>query len=319
MVAGYPAVPPGYAPASLPQQFAPAGRATIVYVPYPMGEKRPSRGYAEPASWAPPPAPLSEYDGREYAELDEFPGTRRRSGTIFGDAPGTPTFTPELKPARTGLDRWSVSSWALMRQTDPLLAASSGGVSQPVSLASSGTLGGSQAGIRVAYNFSRAIAANLRVSAPIDRQKAAGEAALGISWRPLAKVPLRFIAERRQALGSGGGRSDFALLAEGGVYGQPMPWGAQLEGYAQAGVVGIRDRDLFADGGFAVTRPLLRRFAIGGGAWGGIQPGLSRLDVGPRVSMRIFPRIQAHVDYRLRLLGNAAPGSGPAVTLAGDF
>ena len=35
--------------------------------------------------------------------------------------------------------------------------------------------------------------------------------------------------------------------------------------------------------------------------------------------MRLFPKVKAHVDYRWRLLGNAKPGSGPALTLAGDF
>jgi hypothetical protein len=29
--------------------------------------------------------------------------------------------------------------------------------------------------------------------------------------------------------------------------------------------------------------------------------------------------IRVHLDYRQRLAGNAEPGSGPAVTLAGDF
>ena len=60
-------------------------------------------------------------------------------------------------------------------------------------------------------------------------------------------------------------------------------------------------------------------FGVGGGVWGGMQPGLSRLDVGPRVSMRLRRGMRVHLDYRYKALGNAQPGSGAVVTLAGDF
>jgi hypothetical protein len=128
------------------------------------------------------------------------------------------------------------------------------------------------------------------------------------------------MAERRKAIGApGGGRDAFALLAEGGVYERPLPWQFRLDGYAQTGVVGARTRDWFVDGGATVTRPFLRRYAFGVGAWGGAQPGLSRLDVGPRMSVRIRPGIRAHVDYRYRLLGSTEAGSGFAATVATDF
>jgi hypothetical protein len=35
--------------------------------------------------------------------------------------------------------------------------------------------------------------------------------------------------------------------------------------------------------------------------------------------MRVRNNLKVHLDYRARLAGNALPGSGPAVTLAGDF
>jgi hypothetical protein len=35
--------------------------------------------------------------------------------------------------------------------------------------------------------------------------------------------------------------------------------------------------------------------------------------------MKVRGTMRVHFDYRYRLAGNAAPGSGPAVTLAGDF
>lgn len=328
--------PPGYAAAAYaPAAYAPRpisvaamSRPVIVYVPYPVDRRadraRPVR-YADGSDDLAPAPPLYRDDGVELASNEPYPRSRNTAVERFGernrmgaDAPGEPTSTPAL--TRNGrLDRLSVSSWALIRPADPLAAATAGANGQPLALASNGTLGGSQAGARITYRFNRAFAASLRVSGPIEQKTAAGEAAFGVSFQPFAKIPFRLMAERRQAIGKGAGRSDFALLAEGGVFGQPMPYGFLLDGYAQGGVVGIKARDLFADGGFTLTRPLLKRFAIGAGVWGGIQPGLSRLDVGPRVSMRLRRNIGIHLDYRVHLVGNARPGTGPAVTLAGDF
>ena len=91
-------------------------------------------------------------------------------------------------------------------------------------------------------------------------------------------------AERRQAIGRfSTGRSDFALFAEGGLYQRPIGWNLMLDGYAQAGVVGLRERDFFADGGFTLSRPVFGRFSLGFGVWGGYQPGLYRVDAGPRL------------------------------------
>jgi hypothetical protein len=35
--------------------------------------------------------------------------------------------------------------------------------------------------------------------------------------------------------------------------------------------------------------------------------------------MRVRDNVRVHVDWRQRVAGNALPGSGPALTLAGDF
>ena len=63
----------------------------------------------------------------------------------------------------------------------------------------------------------------------------------------------------------------------------------------------------------------MRRISAGLGVWGGMQPGVSRLDVGPRVSLKVRDNMRVHFDWRQRVAGNAQPGSGGAVTLAGDF
>ena len=98
-----------------------------------------------------------------------------------------------------------------------------------------------------------------------------------------------------------------------------MPWNTTLDGYFQGGVVNFNDPDWFVDGQLAVTRPVWRNLSAGIGLWGGAQPRLNRLDIGPRASLRVGSHMRVHLDYRYQLLGNAVPGSGGVVTLAGDF
>ena len=214
-------------------------------------------------------------------------------------------------PAANRLDRVQFTMWALLRGRQAIVAA-------PSSLATNGTLGASQAGARLTYNFTPQLAASLRTSSDVGRR--GGEVAAGVRVRPLVSVPVWITAERRQALGRyGGGRNAFALFAEGGVYQRPLPWQFGLDAYAQAGVVGFHSRDLFADGAFTLTRPVFGQFSAGLGMWGGAQPGLYRIDAGPRLTMKVRRNIRVHLDWRQRLAGNALPDSGPAVTLAGDF
>lgn len=187
-------------------------------------------------------------------------------------------------------------------------------------VASNGLLGGSQAGARLLFRVNDDAAAPLslsaRVSAPLRSNGT--EAAIGVEWHPVAGLPVRMLAERRQRL-SGDGRSAFALLVHGGVSDRRVAAGLRLDAYAQAGVVGARSRDLFADAGATLVRPLgARGVAIGAGAWGGVQPGASRLDVGPRITTAVGTA-RVSLDWRLRVAGSAAPSSGPSLTVGTDF
>ena len=98
-----------------------------------------------------------------------------------------------------------------------------------------------------------------------------------------------------------------------------MPLRFLLDSYLQAGLVGLLNRNPFIDGSFRLTRPVYKQFSAGFGVWGGAQPGVYRLDVGPRLSMAVRNNIKVHFDWRQRLAGNAQPGSGPAITVASDF
>jgi hypothetical protein len=216
-----------------------------------------------------------------------------------------------LPPLRPRIDRLQLTTWALLRSQQTGIAGSR-------SLATGGQLGASQAGARLIYNVDRRIALTARLSSEVGRR--GGEAAAGVRIQPLLNIPVWLTAERRQMIGRyGGGRNDFALFMEGGLYSMPLPWRFSLDTYVQGGVVGLKSRDLFVDGALTVTRPVFRQFSLGAGVWGGAQPGLYRVDVGPRLTMRVRQNLKVHVDWRQRVAGNARPGSGPALTLASDF
>lgn len=240
-----------------------------------------------------PPAPANDWSLAELAPLPDRPR-----------AVSTPV--PSATPVPPKLDRLQLSSWALLR-----------GRSTGSTLSSGGTLGGSQAGARLAYAFDRKLAAQLRTASPVGGGRGV-ELALGARYQPLRSIPVWINAERRQSVGDYG-RSAFALFAEGGLYQRPLPWNFSLDAYLQGGIVGINRRDLFVDGAFTATRPVFRNYSVGFGVWGGAQPGLYRVDVGPRLSMKVRNNIRVHADWRQRLAGTAEPGSGPALTLAADF
>ena len=272
----------------------------------------PTQGSSEPAAIANfLPEPRRQFFVP--SAYDEWPLSRFASTglpPLRSDVVTAPVSVPvELK--RNNIDRLQLTAWAMLR-------SQSAGTAGTRSLASGGSLGASQAGSRLTYNFNRRIAATLRSTTDVGRR--GGEVAAGVRVQPIAGIPIWIDAERRQRIGRyGGGRSAFALFFEGGVYDRPMPLEFLLDAYLQGGVVGARSRDKFVDGGLTLTRPVYKQFSAGVGVWGGAQPGVYRVDAGPRVTMRVRRNVRVHFDWRQRLAGNALPGSGPAVTLAGDF
>jgi hypothetical protein len=208
--------------------------------------------------------------------------------------------------------RWSGSVWAFFREGDG------------AALAGGGALGGSQIGARLTYRLSGDIAGPLAVGVRLyapARRASSSEASLGLEWTPSPRVPLRILAERRQALGTDG-RSAFALMVHGGVDDMAVG-GFRLDAYGQAGVVGAGSRDAFADGAARLSVPVGDRVELGAGVWAAAQPGAARLDVGPQASLRLpsvaGSAVELRVDWRLRAAGAAGPGSGPSLTLATGF
>ena len=302
-----PAIPQAYQPAFLP--YAVAGGIRPMIVPI---------DYVYRTSVAPPPqqavwnlpeprrllySPSDRSDDWEVSRLaaTAIPAQSRVTEPMQSTAPSV---------VARRLDRIQLTMWAMLRSRPDLTGSTS--------LAGGGQIGGSQAGARLFYNFTPAIAAVVRSSSVVNRR--GGEIAAGVRVHPLRSIPVWITAERRVQLGRyGGGRDAFALFAEGGIYDQPMPWEFTLDGYVQAGIVGLNSRDLFADGAATFTRPAYRQFSAGFGVWGGVQPGLYRIDAGPRLTMKVRRNVRVHLDWRQRIAGNAQPGSGPVLTLAGDF
>ena len=262
----------------------------------------------------------AETDARPALALDFAGG----SLAVLPLAPPVPEFESAPSPAaaeggpfvpvqpiaaalETGPSRLSVSGWAIVREDGgPQLAAG-------------GALGGSQLGARATYRLGPSLALSGRVSSPLEGDGA--EAAVGVEWQPLPQVPIKLLAERRQAIGEDG-RSAFALLAHGGVSGVKVAGPVTADAYAQAGVVGARDRDLFADGAVKLNVPVGGGVSVGAGAWGAAQPGVERLDAGPQVTLALpggAATLKVSAEWRVRVAGDAEPGSGPALTLATDF
>ncbi len=178
-------------------------------------------------------------------------------------------------------------------------------------------LGGSQMGARIYHRLTPALSLTGRVSAALATPQTEVSAGLALRHGGLA-----FLAERRFALDRGG-RNDWSLTAVAGISDVPLPLKFRLDGYVQAGIVG---RDGFADGAARVERTVagdgIHRFSVGAGAWGSIQPGVERLDVGPQIVAQTKlagTPLRVSAEWRQRVAGNAAPGSGPVVTLGADF
>lgn len=222
--------------------------------------------------------------------------------------------------AQPGQRRWSADGWLLWRQGSTGLAPTA-----PLG----GSYGASQAGAVLRYRLTdqnqAALTAYLRMSAPLGQSNAA-ELALGLQAQPLRRVPLRTFAEVRGDRISGRARARFSGGVITAMAPLQLPLGFQAEPYGQAGYVSGPGETWFADGQLRADRRVLRRgraeLRAGAGVWGGAQRDAARLDAGPGLTLS-FPlgpaQARLSADWRYRVAGTAAPGSGLAVTLATGF
>lgn len=256
-------------------------------------------------------------------------GDRRAAAQGFASAlaadprhPNASAWRAELSALRK---RWRMDAYSLVRE------GASGLVSdRPL-------LGGGQSGIRLGYTpdplAQRPIELFGRLAIAHDGLSPKGrgtQAAIGAAWMPLGRGGPAVGAERLIALGREG-RDAWAIRVSGGAWhtaDAKLP--LDLSAYAEAGIVGAHSRDGFAGAQalalYPVTTRKGTRIGIGGGVWGSVQDGeartASRLELGPgaQLSQQIGKgTIELRGEYRFRIAGDAAPGSGPALTIATRF
>lgn len=221
--------------------------------------------------------------------------------------------------------RWSVDAWGFWRQ---------GSDAAPISQGRVPIYGASQVGAILQYRIDPGNARDPRLYARAYRalvRRGESELALGASARPLPRVPVRLFGELRVTDGAFRTEARPAAFAVSELPAQALPLGTRLEAYTQAGWVGGEDATLFADAQTSLTREIgqvarasgdAMRLSLGAGAWGGAQKGAHRVDLGPTLRLDVtLGAVPARVslDWRERVAGDAAPGSGAAVTLSARF
>lgn len=250
----------------------------------------------------------------------------------------SPPFNPMPLPARqtnrqtpgrtTDRSRWSFDGWLLWRgdasrEPAPAFGNSSSGASFGASY------GASQAGLVLRYRLDPGsdrdpmlfVRGTRAVASPHDPELAAG-----LQVQPLLKVPLHALVEARFARSGGQDRVRLAAGVISAVNPVALPSGFRADPYVQAGYVSGAGGGGFVDGQLRIDRRIARlgsaELRAGGGAWGAIQTGANRLDLGPGVTLHLpLGRASARLsaDWRARVAGNALPGSGLAITLATGF
>lgn len=252
------------------------------------------------------------------------PQPERAAGLPLGRT--LPAAPPALREDKIS-SRWSGDAWVLWRQGGN--GWSHPGRGLPAQFPNSSAYGASQAGIVLRYRLapgdSLKTAIYLRASSGMERPRGE-ELAAGVALRPLAKVPITVLGEVR-ALNQGERtvlRPAVAMVTE--LPAVALPLGLRGEAYGQAGWVGGKDHTPFGDGQLRIDKRIAARdrtsLSLGAGAWVGVQSGSSRLDVGPSVRVDLpLGGTNARVtgDYRWRVGGRAAPGSGAAITFSAGF
>lgn len=288
-------------------------------------------------AWAAPTAAASAQTANDpafaaaedaYAALAR--GDRRHAADRFETAIDGAPAHPNAGLWRTALQqlrrRWGFDAYSLLRDGGGSIAANS----RPL-------LGGGQSGARVGYTLNPLarrpveIFARLNVAQDgFDVDGRSAQAAIGAAWQPLGRHGPSLGVERLIAIRRGGRNAWAARIAGGAAHTANARLPIDLSAYAEAGVAGLQQRDLFAGGQAYALYPLriddTTRVTVGAGAWGSTQDSaggrLSRVEIGPSAQITRRVRggsVELRAEYRRRVIGNAAPGSGPAITVATRF
>ena len=257
------------------------------------------------------------------AALPDQPDEAAAARTMQVSTPSIPQMP--VKPLSRS--PWSADGWIMWRQGGNGYNLPGRGL--PGAVLYSGAYGASQAGLVVRYRLDRDSplrpALFLRGSSGYDRPRGE-ELAAGLAMRPVPRIPVAVMGEIRATRSADrtAYRPAFAVVTE--LPPADLSHGMRGEAYVQAGWVGGEGRTAFVDGQARLDKKVAKlghgEFRLGAGAWGGAQRGTHRVDLGPSLRLDqplggINTRLSA--DYRLRVAGSAAPGSGVAVTFSAGF
>ncbi len=291
---------------------APAPLQTPLLTPLPAPLPAPT---PPPASVAlPPPDPAFALASAGYARLAA--GQRRQAAALLDAALALAPANRQWRADRAALGRrWQLGGFALLREA-PVAAANAPG-SGLGAAAASPVLGGGQYGASIAYlpdplaRRPLALVARANVAAG-PGGVAADTAQLALGLRQALLPGVSIAAERLVPLGPAA-RGDWTVRLAGGAT------AGRFSLYGEGGVLGRGD--VYA--GAQASARLLRigPVALAAGSWASLQggtPDVWRVDVGPTLSARV-KGVRIEADWRQRVAGNAAPGSGPVLTIAAGF
>lgn len=282
---------------------------------------------------APPAAGQGEASTPAYRTATEgyaaiAAGDRRKGARLLAQAAAQEPSSPRAAQWRADSARltrhWTVAGYSLLRD-------GSGGLAT----AASPVLGGGQTAFAVGYTLDplakRPVSIVGRMAAASGGQSGVDtettEAAIGVRYQLLRGVAID--VERRFALGTFA-RNAWSARISGGLSSEKRVLGRslQVDAYAEGGLVGFSHPDFYVGAQVRGATPVAEigrvRLDAGAGLWGATQQTYgqtaSRVDVGPSARFRLSPwPVTAQIDYRLRAVGNAEPGSGPVFTVSGAF
>ncbi|MFK7840635.1 MAG: hypothetical protein AB8B54_00085 [Sphingorhabdus sp.] len=234
--------------------------------------------------------------------------------------------SPLQKPSQRRPDKGLESYfWTFVRQATRDINSSERIGSPNIS---NGQYGGSQVGMMLSYPIAGQpgpdVIAYARVTAALAplRQE---EVAFGMRVRPMKSIPFSLYAEKRFGLDSGSDQG-LAVFVAGGTNPKRIIEKLKFETYGQAGYVGGKAGTYFYDGSATLQRSIVehdrKKLAIGAGVWAGGQRDIARVDIGPRADFEMpLGSVSARiaVDWRFRVVGNAQPESGLAITVSSGF
>lgn len=296
------APPPAAPPPTAPPPTAPPPALQLPAWPVPAAA--PLQSPPPAASPLPPPDAAFRLAQGAYDRLRA--GQRRQAAALFDAAIGLQPGNRQWQADRAALGRrWQLGGFALLRD---------GGAAGP---AASPVLGGGQLGGSIAFlpdpyaRLPLALVVRGNVAAdPAGLRRDTAQAAVGVRQALLPGVAIS--AERLIAIGSAT-RSDWTLrLAAGASHGR-------LTAYAEAGMLGNGEAYAGAQANVRLLR--VGPVTLGGGGWASLQtgaPDVWRVDVGPSIGASVRG-IRLSADWRQRVAGNAAPGSGPVLTVSTGF